>query len=80
MTNRAIFLNEPDADKQDVSASELYILVLSNCLEIRDGYGMGSPWVIGQRTPILGVIADEIKKDTASTDTVTSPIYCKKQK
>jgi hypothetical protein len=54
--------------------------MFSNYLEVRDGNGMGGPWVIGQRTPILGVITDEIKEDTAATDTVRSPIYCKRQK
>jgi len=79
-TNRVIFLNEPNADEQDISPLEPHILVLSNRLEIRDGNGMGGPWVIGQRTPVLGVITDEIKKDTTSTDTVRSPIYCKRKK
>jgi len=54
--------------------------MLSNSLEIRDGYGMRGPWVIRKRTPILGVITNEIKEDTAAADTVRSPIYCKRKK
>jgi hypothetical protein len=80
ITNLVIFLNEPNADEQDIPASEPHILVLRNCLKVRDGNGVGGPRVIRQRTPILGVITDEIKEDTAATDTVRSPIYCKRQK
>jgi hypothetical protein len=35
------------------------------------------PWIIRHVTPVLGIVADQIEENAATTDTMVRPVYTK---
>ena len=36
---------------------------------------MGVPWIIRHVTPVLGIVADQIEENAATTDAMVRPVY-----
>ena len=77
LCNLVIFLDKSYTQQKDISSSKLYVLVPCHSLEVGNGDRVSVPWIIRHVTPVLCIVADQIKENPTTTDTVVRPVYTK---